>query len=430
MKCLLVDAGSTYIKWAVFETETQTILAQSQTPFPAPEFQEGGRFLVSENALRAVFLQGVQAHPECRSIFISVQMHGYLFKRPGGDFSPYVSWRDASGDVKQPGLAQIDFEVRGTSLKANLPFVKLYRKPWEGELFTLGSYIAWLLTGVNAAHITDLCASGFYDAQTGECFRAEDMPRAFMAVQPVGSYRGARVFAPVGDHQASYLGSGAGESAWLVNIGTATQVSCMGRRSETALNCELRPWFERDRRLFTVSGLMGGSELYQNGWNERLWEQISDAIFRLPRRSRMLLGGGGARQVFEKLQKHCVQAGIECRLLEHSIGLEGLKMLAQKQVCGRQLGTMLSEAAFPHFPLIAANCGLDFVIIDNEHGAFDDTAMAALCMNARLSGVRAIVRLACSDRGYLTRLADMGAGGFLLPMTNSREDVERVIRCV
>lgn len=94
----------------------------------------------------------------------------------------------------------------------------------------------------------------------------------------------------------------------------------------------------------------------------------------------------------------------------------------------RSAGIMLSEVAFSNFPILFKNSGLDFFIIDYEHGAFDYSAMAGVLTVARLCGMRSIVRLPGNGRKDIVKLADMGADGFLLPMTNSPEDIARVVR--
>ena len=95
---------------------------------------------------------------------------------------------------------------------------------------------------------------------------------------------------------------------------------------------------------------------------------------------------------------------------------------------GIRVGTMLSEICFSNFPIIAKNAGLDFVIVDNEHGYFDYSDIAQLAVKASLVGLDLIVRIGDSSRGHITKLADMGVNGFLLPMTNTPEDIQKVIR--
>ena len=93
----------------------------------------------------------------------------------------------------------------------------------------------------------------------------------------------------------------------------------------------------------------------------------------------------------------------------------------------RYAGVMISEAPFINLPVLFAGCGLDFIIIDGEHGGFDYSTLSGMLMNARLAGVTAIVRLPDNQRRDITRLMDMGADGLLLPMTNSAEDIQHVV---
>lgn len=372
----------------------------------------------------------------------------------------------------------------GTSLKCNLPFVKLVFRNEEGEFFTLGSYISWVLTGVNATHITDGCASGFYFADTGQSNGYSGnmkIPKLYSAVKVLGTYQDILIYTPIGDHQISFLGSGAGKDKCLVNIGTATQISCVeelrgdstrysderdfyqngsdknySEESQDGQDSflgkyEVRPYLYSDTKLHTITGLVGGAKLYRGEGEEAFFWQLIQAIKMLPPKKEILLGGGGASQIYgfikERLEwigrrevesdlqerntffcgkKKCNLWNIKCNLIKENIGMEGLKTVAVENRI--KVGTMLSEIAFPNFPIIAKNSGLDFIIIDNEHGAFDCSVMAALVMNANLLNQETIVRIGDNSRSHITKLADMGAKGFLLPMTNCREDMEMVVR--
>ena len=93
-----------------------------------------------------------------------------------------------------------------------------------------------------------------------------------------------------------------------------------------------------------------------------------------------------------------------------------------------KIGTMLSEVCFSNFPIILKNAGMDFLIIDNEHGAFDYAFMSSVITISRLQKLPAIVRLPDNHRKDITKLADMGAEGFLLPMTNGVQDILPVVQ--
>ena len=188
----------------------------------------------------------------------------------------------------------------GTSLKSNLPLAKLAFQNLKGEFFTLGSYIAWLLTKNNATHITDACASGFFISDTGEsnCYAGDlKTPKAYKQVTAIGTYNGISVYTPVGDHQASFYGSEAKYDKYLLNIGTATQISCLYDTSFPYGKYERRPFFNGNT-LYTLSGLVGGDKLFECADYEKFFEQVESAIKLLPKKNKILLSGGGAKKVY------------------------------------------------------------------------------------------------------------------------------------
>lgn len=90
-------------------------------------------------------------------------------------------------------------------------------------------------------------------------------------------------------------------------------------------------------------------------------------------------------------------------------------------------GSMLSEVCFPNIAMMYSNAGLDFTIIDCEHGAFDYSQVAAAVTAFRLSGVRAIVRIPEIRREPVTKYLDMGADGLLAPMVKDSADAARLV---
>lgn len=432
MHCLLIDVGSTFIKYSVYDTIQQSECVSNAVAFPAPSYQNEKVFHVSAFEIERKILDifSKVSHHHCKKAFFSVQMHGYLLRDKDGAFSPYVSWRDRTANICDPRVTSINFEPYGTSLKENLPLAKIAFHGIDGEFFTLGSYIAWVLTGNNATHLTDACASGFYQVDTGkvnEYAKGICMPKASCQIQPVGMYGDIEIYSPIGDHQISYLGSGAERNAYLVNIGTATQISCEDAATFPSDTCEKRPYFNGSR-LHTLSGLVGGDLLYKGDGKDQLLTQLLKAVKVLPQRQEILFGGGGAPQVFDDLSRKLMNCGFRCRLLRKNIGMDGLKMIVEQYA--NRMGTMLSEISFSNFPIIAQNTGLDFVIVDEEHGYFGYAEIAKLVTTANLIDFDLIVRVGNSSRGHLTKLADMGVRAFLLPMTGGRADIEQVIECV
>ncbi len=425
MKSLFADIGSTFVKYAIYDGEC---VLRDKIPFPKP--MEEAVFTVARKEIEDVLLAVMAVAEEhgCTRSFFSVQMHGYLLRYPTGVFSDYFSWRSGGGDNESEALLSIDFAKRGTSLKPNLPLAKLYskRETLQGaEFFTLGSYIAYLLTGTNATHKTDACASGFFGADDltpdTETVRGLRLPRVYAEMEPCGVYHGIQIFTPVGDHAASVYGCEPDGDAYLLNIGTTSQIAFVREGSAPAGAWECRPYFEKGKRLFTLGNLFYG--LY--GDPERYCAEAIRIIESLPRRSRILLGGGGASGIAERLSAMLSERGITCTCIGCDIGVAGLARLADR--VKPRLGSMLSEIPFTNMPLLMKNAGLDFLLVDNEHGAFDYATLAKLFTVARLAEMQTIVRLPDNTRAWITKCVDAGADGFLLPMTDTAEDIAKVV---
>ncbi len=233
MNYLLLDVGSTFVKYMIYNGRDEIV--SSSFPFPKPYLDNGVKYEVYRSdiikTLSSVLEEALKYN--CKKAFICVQMHGYLIKRKDGTMTEYVSWRDKRGNIDDERISGVDFSKNGTSLKRNLPAVSLcsFNEDFFGaEFFTLGSYISYYFAGVNITHKTDACASGFFDADTLKpvgIFTGLSLCKVSDTVELAGTYKGIEIYTPVGDHQASFLGSGAGNDKYLLNIGTATQLSAV-----------------------------------------------------------------------------------------------------------------------------------------------------------------------------------------------------------
>jgi len=79
---------------------------------------------------------------------------------------------------------------------------------------------------------------------------------------------------------------------------------------------------------------------------------------------------------------------------------------------------------------VLARSGLDFVIIDLEHGPID--AQSAHAMIAATGGTPLVplVRVSGKETWQAKIPLDLGAMGVCFPMTNSREDAENIVKAV
>lgn len=103
-------------------------------------------------------------------------------------------------------------------------------------------------------------------------------------------------------------------------------------------------------------------------------------------------------------------------------------MLKQRIEAGEVLlGTMISEFGCPNLIRIMKAGGFDFVIIDGEHGPFDMSQFAAMIAIGNSIEMKVLIRVPGIDRGLITKLLDMGADGFLVPMVSSAKEAEQLV---
>jgi 4-hydroxy-2-oxoheptanedioate aldolase len=68
--------------------------------------------------------------------------------------------------------------------------------------------------------------------------------------------------------------------------------------------------------------------------------------------------------------------------------------------------------------------GMDFTIIDQEHGPLTAESAVAMCAAAEQGGAAPIVRVRENTEGEIQRALDVGAAGVQIPQVETREDAE------
>lgn len=345
---LLIDFGSTNIKYALYNVSESKVLIDGAFPFP-DKLQNDNELIFEADPKKitdilSLILNSITLN-SLNGIIISVQMHGYILTDSGRTpITPYISWRDRRSLIKFNDSKYYDifkteniiWSERGTSCKANLPLISLFAQRYlypnllkEGtEFFTLGSYIAYTLTGNNASHITDCAATGMYNAET--CEQMEDyevkIPKAFKNVEILGCFKGIPVYSPVGDHQASFLGCGVKDGQYLLNIGTAAQLSTLSYEKSEFYEC--RPYFD-GRSLCTITGLIGGHVIKENpNIKQQLIDNYSSALKRLQKKDSLLVCGGAASHFPNLINEVCMEIGLPYQIQQNNSAINGLKKIA------------------------------------------------------------------------------------------------------
>ena len=96
---------------------------------------------------------------------------------------------------------------------------------------------------------------------------------------------------------------------------------------------------------------------------------------------------------------------------------------------GFVIGTMLQDVRDPFVIQLIAAAQLDFVIIDTEHGAYNNETVADLVKLARALGVIPLVRVVTPTYEHLCPRLDAGARGLVIPRVDCAETVEQAVRC-
>lgn len=282
-----IDAGSTFLKGAILDTASMSILRSERVSFPA--FLDGlppGHREVDPHAV-IVAVEDLLARLEpdssrLRGIVLCGQMHGVVLVDPAGEaVSNYVSWLDqrvTTGEFGQlasaitPGLrAEIGNEFRASIGIALLWWLRRNGRIPAGEVspVSIADYIAGRLCGVRPVlDPTQAAAFGAVDVRRAEWHReviaragldALRWPDLLPSGSTVGTWRGVPCYATVGDQQCTLAGSLLTDGELSFNIGTGSQVSMLTESAEAG-QLQLRPYFN-GRYLRTITHIPGGRAL-------------------------------------------------------------------------------------------------------------------------------------------------------------------------
>lgn len=208
----------------------------------------------------------------CACIGISNQMHGMVYAGgDGGAVSPFFNWQDGRGDERGPGGKTWTSELSeltgfpmatGYGLTTHFWFLRNGGVPGgAARIMTIGDYVAGRLCGTAGTpmHVSNAQSLGLFDMAAGRfdpgALEAAGMAEGmlpeiasrFLTVGHTG--RGVPVVTPIGDNQASFLGSVSGMDAILINMGTASQISLAAREEAAAA------LFSRGGEGFGIGGI-------------------------------------------------------------------------------------------------------------------------------------------------------------------------------
>jgi 4-hydroxy-2-oxoheptanedioate aldolase len=100
-------------------------------------------------------------------------------------------------------------------------------------------------------------------------------------------------------------------------------------------------------------------------------------------------------------------------------------MLAGRPTVGAMVGLGSPLAA-----QIFSQSGFDHVLVDCQHGVFDDASTMVAFQQICLGGAVPLARVSQNDFGAIGRLLDRGALGIVVPLVNSAADAQRAARAM
>jgi 2-dehydro-3-deoxyglucarate aldolase/4-hydroxy-2-oxoheptanedioate aldolase len=108
---------------------------------------------------------------------------------------------------------------------------------------------------------------------------------------------------------------------------------------------------------------------------------------------------------------------------------EGGVMWIDKLRSGKRIiGTMLRMVRHSAAARIAKNSGLDFIMLDMEHGEYSLESVSDVFRVARALDLGSFVRIPELAKGYVSRAMEAGANGVMVPKLESVEEAEALVR--
>lgn len=90
------------------------------------------------------------------------------------------------------------------------------------------------------------------------------------------------------------------------------------------------------------------------------------------------------------------------------------------------VGLMATDHAWPFLVEICQKSGLDYLVVDSEHGDFSDELVSHICQIGRLANFPVLVRTISSEPSVIRRTIDLGPCGILLPCVESTEQLDQI----
>ncbi len=102
-------------------------------------------------------------------------------------------------------------------------------------------------------------------------------------------------------------------------------------------------------------------------------------------------------------------------------------LLKQKLNQGEAVVGAFCNITSPNVVEVLGLAGLDFVIVDSEHGTIMPSLAENMYRAAESVGVTPVTRIGENSQQVIQKFLDAGSMGIQIPLVNSREDAQRVV---
>ena len=279
-----IDIGTTTISAVVYDLDNKSQLEAYALPhnsyIKTGDFSEQSVAIIIEKAKRLLD-HIIDNYKGVVSIGITGQMHGIVYiDKDGKALSSLINWQDKRADLvleNGKNTSQLIYDITGEKISAGYGIATHYYNIKNGlvpenahGICTIMDLFAMEICQSKKilAHSSVSASLGLFDVKNNT-FKKEKisllgidisfLPSTVSDSLIIGEYRGISVSVPIGDNQASFLGSvGKNKDTMLVNIGTGSQISYVSDDYlELDKDLELRPFIE-GKYLVCGSALCGG----------------------------------------------------------------------------------------------------------------------------------------------------------------------------
>ncbi len=278
-----IDIGTTTISAVVYDIDNKEQLEAYTLPHNSYVYSdsrsEQNVSIIMDKSEKLLY-HILEAYKKVVSIGLSGQMHGIVYiDADGNAASNLINWQDKRGDEVLDGgenICKIIMDKTQERISTGYGIATHYYNMLNGEVpsnavgfCSIMDYFGMKICGMKKAitHTSVAASFGLFDVKNG-CFMKDKLlllgiDESFLPCVTgesiiIGKCRKIPVSVPLGDNQASFLGSvSENTDSMLVNIGTGSQISAVSGYKELSGEIELRPFVE-GKYLICGSALCGG----------------------------------------------------------------------------------------------------------------------------------------------------------------------------